>query len=171
MFYLIFLILTISVAAQNNSVKTVNYVDLEKYSGRWYEIAKIPNKFQKHCYKGTTAEYLIKKNGEIEVTNSCFEKDGNLDKTVGVARIVDTKTNAKLEVSFVSFLGWRPFWGDYWILGLDENYKWAFVGTPNRKYGWILSRTSSLDKSILDKIFEILKSNGYNVKDFEFGIQ
>ena len=84
---------------------------------------------------------------------------------------MDNKTNAKLEVSFVSFLGWRPFWGDYWIIGLDEDYQWAIVGTPNRKYGWVLSRTPQLSKETMEEIFQILKEQGYDPKDIEMDIQ
>jgi len=157
--------------AQQNPPKTVNYVDLKKYVGLWYEIAKIPNSFQDHCVKGTTAKYVLKEDGEIAVLNSCIDEDGEVDDADGVARIVDKKSNAKLEVSFVSFLGWRPFWGDYWIIGLDENYQWAIVGTPNRKYGWVLSRTSKLDELTMNKIFQIIKDQGYNPKVFEMDIQ
>lgn len=166
---IILLIVTIAmnIFSQQDTPKTVKYVDIKKYAGLWYEIAKIPNRFQKQCVKGTTALYELKENGEIRVINSCYDKDNELDKTEGVARIVDNKSNAKLEVSFFSILGWRPIWGDYWIIGLDENYQWAIVGTPSRKYGWILSRTSKLDETTMNKIFEILKDQGYNPKDFE----
>lgn len=164
---LLIIIFAVNVFAQQDEPKTVKYVDLKKYAGLWYEIAKIPNRFQKQCVKGTTALYELKENGEIRVINSCYDKDNELDKTEGVARIVDNKSNAKLEVSFFSILGWRPIWGDYWIIGLDENYQWAIIGTPNRKYGWILSRTSKLDETTMNKIFEILKDQGYNPKDFE----
>jgi apolipoprotein D and lipocalin family protein len=157
----------VSLYAQQSSPKTVDYVDLKKYVGLWYEIAKIPNRFQSQCVKGTTAKYTLNGNGEIDVINSCIDEDNETDDANGLARVVDKKTNAKLEVSFVSFFGWRPFWGDYWIIGLDENYQWAIVGTPNRKYGWILSRTPKLEAEILDKIFSILKEQGYNPKDFE----
>jgi apolipoprotein D and lipocalin family protein len=157
----------VSLYAQQSSPKTVDYVDLNKYVGLWYEIAKIPNRFQSQCVKGTTAKYTLNENGEIDVINSCIDEDNETDDANGLARVVDKKTNAKLEVSFVSFFGWRPFWGDYWIIGLDENYQWAIVGTPNRKYGWILSRTPKLEAEILDKIFSILKEQGYNPKDFE----
>ncbi len=166
---IILLIVTVAmnIFSQQDTPKTVKYVDIKKYAGLWYEIAKIPNRFQKQCVKGTTALYELKENGEIRVINSCYDKDNELDKTEGVARIVDNKSNAKLEVSFFSILGWRPIWGDYWIIGLDENYQWAIIGTPNRKYGWILSRTSKLDETTMNKIFEILKDQGYNPKDFE----
>ena len=103
--------------------------------------------------------------------NSCINKDGEVEDADGVARVVDKNSNAKLEVSFVSFLGWRPFWGDYWIIGLDENNKWAIVGTPSRKYGWILSRTKKLEPQVLDKIWEIIKEQGYNPSDFKMSPQ
>ena len=150
---------------------TVKQVDLKKYIGLWYEIAKIPNSFQDQCVYGTTAEYKINNNEDIIVTNSCYDEDGKLDVAEGLAKVVDKKTNTKLEVSFFSILGIRPFWGDYWIIGLDENYKWAVVGTPNRKYGWILSRTPSLPDSTMVNIFKLLKSQNYNPDDFELSIQ
>ena len=150
---------------------TVPKVDLNKYSGLWYEIAKIPNSFQDQCAYGTTAEYKINEDGEIEVINKCFDAEGEPDVAEGVAQVVDKKTNAKLEVSFVSFLGIRPFWGDYWIIGLDKNYQYAIVGHPERKYGWILSRTPNLSAENLTVAYSILKENGYNPKDFVSTIQ
>ena len=150
---------------------TVEKVDLKKYVGLWYEVAKIPNSFQDQCIYGTTAEYKIDEDGDIIVTNSCYDEKDKLDVAEGLAKVVDKNTNAKLEVSFVSFLGIRPFWGDYWIIGLDENYQWAIVGTPGRKYGWVLSRTPSLPESTMQTIFEILKSQHYNPDDFEISEQ
>lgn len=163
-----------NVFAQNKELPqlvTVNQVDLKKYAGLWYEIAKIPNSFQDQCAFGTTAEYKIQKDGSIEVINKCYEENGEPDIADGVANVVDKKTNAKLEVSFVSFLGIRPFWGDYWIIGLDENYQWAVVGTPNRKYGWVLSRTPSLPDDTMQKIYQILKAQHYNPDNFEMSVQ
>jgi apolipoprotein D and lipocalin family protein len=88
-----------------------------------------------------------------------------------LAKVVEKNTNAKLEVSFVSFLGIRPFLGDYWIIGLDENYQWAVVGTPSRKYGWVLSRSFSLSEDTMTEIFSLLKSQNYNPADFEMSKQ
>jgi apolipoprotein D and lipocalin family protein len=150
---------------------TVKQVDLIKYVGLWYEVAKIPNSFQDQCAYGTTAEYRIDEDGDIIVTNSCYDDKDKLDVAKGLAKVVDKKTNAKLEVSFVSFLGIRLFWGDYWIIGLDENYQWAVIGTPNRKYGWILSRSSSLSEDTMTEIFSLLKSQNYNPADFEMSKQ
>ena len=157
--------------AQQNPLKTVKFVDLKKYVGLWYEVAKIPNSFQDQCIKNTTAKYTLAEDGEIKVTNSCIDEDGEVDDADGLARIVDKKSNAKLEVSFFSIFGWRPVWGDYWIIGLDENYQWAIVGTPSRKYGWVLSRTPKLDNETMDKIFLILKDQGYDPKKFEISKQ
>lgn len=162
---------SLSLFAQQAPPKTVDYVDLKKYAGLWYEIAKIPNSFQDHCIKGTKAKYNLTSDGEIEVINSCIDENGEVDDADGIARIIDKKTNAKLEVSFVSFFGWRPFWGDYWIIGLDENYQWAIVGTPNRKYGWILARTPKLSNDVMEKINQILVDQGYDPKKFEMSKQ
>lgn len=150
---------------------TVAHVDLSRYVGLWYEIAKIPNKFQKQCAKDATAEYELRDDGTIRVINRCIEHTGHRNEAKGVARIVDPETNAKLEVSFVSFLGWRPIWGDYWILGLDPGYRWAVIGTPSRKYGWVLARTPHLDEASLDEVFGILEREGYSRDDFELSPQ
>lgn len=149
------------------TVSVVTYVDLERYVGRWYEIAKIPNRFQKQCARGTSAEYSLDEDGRITVVNQCFKEDGTRDEAKGVAKVVDAATHAKLKVSFVSFLGWRPFWGDYWVIGLDEEYRWAVVGTPDRKYGWILARTPTLGAEALDKVFAIVEANGYTREAFK----
>lgn len=170
-FLYIILLMTLNLFAQQNPPTTVKTVDLNKYTGLWYEIAKIPNRFQKHCISGTTAEYFLRTDGKIDVVNSCIDSDGEVDKAEGVARIVDSKSNAKLEVSFFSIFGWRPVWGDYWIIGLDENYQWVVVGTPNRKYGWVLSRTKELNFETMEEIFQILKDQGYDPDNFEISKQ
>lgn len=167
-------LLSACASPQNKDVPqlvTVKQVDLKKYVGLWYEVAKIPNSFQDQCAYGTTAEYKIQKDGSIQVINKCYDKNGEQDIADGIANVVDQKTNAKLEVSFFSILGIRPFWGDYWIIGLDENYEWAIVGTPTRKYGWILSRTPSLPDNTMEEIFSLLKSQHYNPADFEMSSQ
>ncbi|HZW38090.1 MAG TPA: lipocalin family protein [Ignavibacteriaceae bacterium] len=161
------LLFSLAIFSQNNKEpETVKKVDLKKYIGKWYEIAKIPNSFQKQCVRGTTAEYSLENDGKIKVVNSCIDEDGKRDEADGVAKIVDKQSNSKLEVSFVSFLGWRPFWGDYWILGLGPNYEYSVVGTPDRKYGWILGREKKLTEKQLNEAYEILKKNGYDVKKF-----
>jgi apolipoprotein D and lipocalin family protein len=151
-----------------NELQVVNKVDLKKYIGTWYEIAKIPNWFQKNCVRNTTAEYSLRDDGKIKVVNSCVQADGTKKIAEGVAKVVDNISNAKLEVSFVRILGIQLFWGDYWIFGLGDNYDFALVGSPDRKYGWILSRTSKLPQEKLNHISDLLKINGYDIKNFEF---
>ncbi len=158
--------------AQNkNELTTVNNVDLKRYTGLWYEIAKIPNSFQEDCAENTTAEYRINEEGVIEVKNSCIEKDGSENVAEGVARVVDKKTNAKLEVSFFSIFGLNLFWGDYWIIGLDKDYRYAIIGHPERKYGWILSRTPKMSQQDLEEAYKILTSKGYDKNRFQMSEQ
>lgn len=170
-FIILFTFLNLIIFAQEDLIITVDSVDLNKYQGTWYEIAKIPNSFQDHCIKNTTANYQINGDGDIIVINRCIDEDGESDDAEGLARIVDKKTNSKLEVSFVSLFGWHLFWGDYWILGLDKDYQYVCVGTPSRKYGWILSRTPKMSENNLEKCFQIFEKNGYNRSQFEFSIQ
>ncbi|MBN2355968.1 lipocalin family protein [candidate division KSB1 bacterium] len=147
-------------------LQTVSSVDLKRYTGLWYEVAKIPNSFQRQCACGTTAEYQLRDDGRLTVINSCVKKDGSVSRASGIARVIDDQTRAKLKVSFVSILGIRLFWGDYWIIGLDADYDWAIVGTPSRKYGWILSRSAQLSDTVLDSIYTLLGENGYDPTDF-----
>ena len=148
-------------------VAPVSRVDLARYAGIWHEIARIPNRFQKQCARDTLAQYTLRPDGRIDVVNQCVRRDGSLDQARGIARVVDADTRAKLKVSLVSLLGWRPFWGDYWIVGLDPNYRWAVVGAPNRKYGWILARSKTLDPNTLQTIATIIERNGYQRGSFQ----
>jgi apolipoprotein D and lipocalin family protein len=156
-----------SAAKDTRPVTTVSEVDLERYAGRWYEITKIPNRFQRKCARGTTAEYALREDGRIDVVNRCMREDGRPEEARGIAKIVDPVSNAKLKVSFVSFLGWRPFWGDYWVIGLDEEYRWAVIGTPDRKYGWVLARSPVVDAKTIAEVREVLERNGYRWDEFE----
>lgn len=148
-------------------VTAVKSVDISRYVGLWYEVAKIPNRFQDQCASGTTARYTLREDGRLEVVNRCRKDDGSMDEAEGVAKIEDAVTNAKLKVSFVSFLGWRPFWGDYWVIGLGEDYSWAVVGTPDRKYGWVLARTPEPEVAVWEEIFRTLADNGYEKEAFD----
>ncbi len=138
----------------------VQHVDVDRYLGTWYEIASFPQSFQEGC-TATTATYKLREDGELDVINRCNKGglDGKEDVAEGRARIVDSKTNAKLEVSF-----FRPFWGDYWIIDLADDYSYAVVGHPGRDYLWILSRTAQMEPAIYDGIIERLKGNGYEVE-------
>jgi apolipoprotein D and lipocalin family protein len=145
-------------ADETPPLTTVPRVDLNRYLGQWYEIASYPAWFQKGC-TGSTAEYRLMPGGRIRVVNRCFKNslDGPLKTSKGKAEVVDTATNAKLKVWFF----W-PFKGDYWIIDLDEDYQWAVVGVPSRKYLWVLSRTPTMDDAVFQGIRERLVKQGYD---------
>lgn len=136
----------------------VDYVDLSRYAGRWYEIARYPNSFERGCV-GVTADYTLRDDGRIEVVNTCIESslDGPIRTIRGSARVVDSTTNAKLKVRFF----W-PFEGDYWIIDLDEDYSYAVVGAPSRKFLWILSRGPQMDEGTYEGIIGSLPAYGYD---------
>ena len=152
------------VSASPSEVRAVPHVDLQKYVGVWYEVARYPNRFQKQCERHVRAEYSILADGRVRVVNRCRKADGSEDEAAGVARVVDTTTNARLKVRFApSWLSALPFvWGDYWIIGLADDYSYAVVGTPNRSYLWILSRTPSLDESRWREALDIIRQNGFD---------
>jgi apolipoprotein D and lipocalin family protein len=134
---------------------TVESVDLDRYLGAWFEIALIPNRFQKVCVADTQARYSLDGDG-IRVRNRCRNADGGIEEAVGVAKVVAGSGNAKLRVSF-----FRPFYGDYWILALDPDYRWALIGEPGREYGWILSRTPQLDEASIEAALDVAESRGF----------
>jgi apolipoprotein D and lipocalin family protein len=148
------------------SQTTVPFVDLQRYTGVWYEIARLPNRFQKQCVRNVTATYTLRDDGRIDVMNRCVDEDGELTEAQGIARIADTTSRSKLEVSFVRFLGISLFWGDYWIIGLAEDYRYAVIGSPSRAYAWILSRTPAMTAPDLARVHEILRNQGYDPKAF-----
>lgn len=170
----LFIFLSISSLLATNSdeneiveIKTVPFVDLERYTGVWYEYARIPNSFQDDCVLNTTATYIIREDGKIDVINRCIDADGDTIEARGIAQIVDNESRSKLEVSFVRLLGINLFWGDYWIIGLADDYRYAVVGDPSRKYGWILTRNPNLSNDDFNAIKEILESQGYTPEDFK----
>lgn len=146
-----------------SELKTVDHVDIERYMGTWYEIAKFPQRFEDGLV-GITATYSLLPNGKVGVLNSGYVGDfnGKLKIAKGKAWVVDKKTNAKLKVSFF----W-PFAGDYWIIELEKNYEYAVISEGSRQYLWILSRAPQMDSSIFNGIIERLENNGFNVARLE----
>ena len=140
---------------EQNSLEVVSHVQLEKYLGKWYEIAHLPFRFEDDC-TDITATYSLSKNGNVSVLNECL-KEGKLKQAKGKAKIVDKDTGAKLKVTFF----W-PFSADYWIIDLGKEYNYAVVGTPNRKYLWILSRTPQMDDKLFSQLIESIKSKGFD---------
>ena len=142
----------------NDPPSVVKHVDLERYQGKWYEIARYPNRFQKACV-ASTAVYSPREDGKIRVLNECRKEslEGPLKRAEGKAWVVDETTRAKLKVQFF----W-PFRGDYWIIDLGEDYEYAVVGDPKRKYLWILSRTPQMETEVYEAILERIMRNGYD---------
>jgi len=136
----------------------VPYVDLTRYTGTWYEIARYPHSFQKDCV-GSKATYTLRDDGNISVLNECYDKtfDSKIKYAKGKAWVIDKETNAKLKVSFF----W-PFAGDYWIVDLGKNYEYAVIGHPQRKYLWILSRSKEMKQEVYKKILSRLKDIQYD---------
>lgn len=133
-------------------------VDLSRYAGTWYEIAKYPNRFQRGCV-GATAEYTLLPDGKrVEVVNRCREIDTGKERSVrGKARVVDPATNAKLSVTFF----W-PFSGDYWILAVGTEYEYAVVGTPDREYLWFLARTPAIGDDLYGRLVDLAHGRGFD---------
>lgn len=152
-------------SSKNPPLQTVNNVDIQKYKGTWYEIARFEHFFEKGC-KNVTATYEIKEDGDLKVINRCTKIDTNEKKeATGVAYATD-ETNSKLKVSF-----FRPFYGDYYILDLASDYSYALVGNPNRELLWILSRTKTLDENIKNSILKKLPALGFDANKFIWTIQ
>jgi apolipoprotein D and lipocalin family protein len=158
-------LLMVAASLQSDQVRTVDAVDLDRYRGDWFEIARFPNRFQRSCAGDVRATYTRRSDGRIDVVNRCRGTDGHVVEAHGVARVVDARTSAKLKVRFApAVLSFLPFvWGDYWIVGLAGDYSWAVVGSPDRAYLWILARTSTLDTASLDAARAAARANGFDI--------
>ncbi len=155
----ILFIFTLYGCATYPPLETVEKVDLNKYMGKWYEIASFPQSFQKGC-NCTTAEYELTNEGYVNVINSCRKNStsGKLDIAEGKAFIVEGSNNSKLKVQFF----W-PFKGDYWIIDLAEDYSYAVVGHPSRDYLWVLCRTPQMERQIYNSLLDRVKQKGFDI--------
>lgn len=153
--------------AKDEPLKTVDKVELDRYLGVWYEVARKPLYFQKKCDRNVTATYTLNENGNVNVDNRCYSQDGKLNQSVGEAFIQNQPYNSKLKVSFLpSAIRWMPFGrGDYWILKIDADYQTVLVGEPGRKYMWVLSRTSQPNEKVVKEYLDYAKSVGYDLGD------
>jgi len=161
-----FLLIFFNMFSSNSNaqaLETVSYVDLNKYAGKWYEIASFPQRFQKGCYC-TTAEYTWSEKGYVIVENRCNKDSvtGKQSSIKGKAFIVKNSGNAKLKVQFF----W-PFTGKYWIIDLADDYTYAVVSHPNKKYLWILSRTSKMDETVYQQILSRLNEKGFDLSKLQ----
>lgn len=155
---------------ERTPLQAVPSVDLTRYAGRWYEIARLPVRFEEDCAGDVTATYTPRSDGELGVVNECRKANGESKRAEGIARLAakDGPTS-KLEVSFAqSFLHFLPFvWANYWVIDLDADYRFAAVGEPDRKYLWILARTPQLDEATYQGICERVAAQGYDLSDLQ----
>jgi len=159
--------LNLAALVQEKPLETVPSVDLQKYMGKWYEIASFPQRFQKGC-NCTTAEYEMTDKGYVRVINTCRKNspDGKISRASGKAFVVEGTNNAKLKVQFF----W-PFRGDYWIIDLAQDYSYAVVGDQSRKYLWILSRSPNMDESLYQEIVQRCAGKSFDVSKLQRTVQ
>lgn len=157
-------ILSAAGALAERPLKVVPNVDLGRYAGKWYEISRLPNRFQNRCASEVTADYTLQPAGRISVLNRCKRADGGQIQAEGVARVVGKgQPNSILKVRFApAFLSFIPqVWGDYQIIALAPDYTHALVGDPSRKYLWILSRLPRMDDAAYDRLVEEARAQGF----------
>jgi apolipoprotein D and lipocalin family protein len=135
------------------------FVDLQRYLGIWFEIARYDQRFERSCAAGVSATYTLRADGSINVVNRCRRSDGSTKEARGRAKIVDRTTNAKLKVSFFG-----PFYGDYWVLDHADDYSWSIVGEPSGRYLWILSRQSNPGQAAIEELVGRAQELGYDTK-------
>ena len=153
----------------DQAVKTIASLDVPRYLGTWYEIAKFPNWFQKKCVSNTKAVYAARPDGNLRVLNSCKTASGETSEAEGLARQIGAKDSPKLEVRFApEWLSFLPLvWGDYWVIDLDSQYQVAAVSDPRREYLWILSRTPQLDPKVYADLLQRLKQQQFDIQKLE----
>ena len=156
-------------ASAQEALTTVPSVDVPKYMGTWYEIAKYPNRFQKMCASNTSAQYSARPDGTLSVRNRCTEVDGKISEVEGQARQIGNATSPKLEVRFApAWLSFLPFvWGDYWVIDLDADYQLAAVSEPKREFLWILSRTPTVNAKAYDDLLARLRAKSLDTAKLE----
>jgi len=155
-------------AASRPDLPTEKNVDLARYVGTWYEQARLPNRFQQICAGDVQADYTLEAGGTIRVVNRCRTRDGQFTVAEGEARLsaaASPPDPARLQVRFApAWLSWLPMvWGDYWIVKLEGDYQYSLVGTPDRKYLWVLSREKKADARVVASLLETAKSLGFDV--------
>ena len=148
---------------------TIVSLDVPRYMGTWYEIAKYPNRFQGQCMADVSAEYRLQTNGSVQVTNRCRTESSQMDDAVGEARQVGPASSPKLQVRFApAWLSWLPMvWGNYWVIDLDAEYQLVAVSEPNREYLWVLARTPTVTAAAYEALLGRLKAQGFDLGRLE----
>ena len=153
--------------AQTKPLHVVEKVELDKYLGVWYEVARKPMYFQNKCDRDVSATYTLNENGKIAVDNRCYAQDGKLNQSSGEAFVQNAPFNSKLKVSFLpESIRWLPVGrGDYWILKIADDYQTVLVGEPKRKYMWVLSRSAQPDPAVVKEYLDYAQSVGFDLSD------
>ena len=168
-FFTLALAWTAGAAQAAEPLTTVPALDVPRYMGTWYEIAKLPNWFQRKCTSSTRAQYSLQADGRVQVANSCRVASGEFDDAIGAARQIGAANSPKLKVRFApAWLSLIPaVWGDYWVVELDDNYQWVAVSEPGRQYLWILSRTPRMEPAVYADLLARLTRKGLDVQKLE----
>ncbi|MFM6987035.1 MAG: lipocalin family protein [Hydrogenophaga sp.] len=150
-------------------LQTVERLEVSRYLGTWYEIAKFPNRFQRQCVADTQALYRWREEGQLEVINRCRQADGHIAEAVGRARQAGAADSPRLAVRFApAWLAWLPaVWGDYWVIDLDPDYRLVAVSEPRREYLWVLSRTPQVDTAAYQALLRRLQAQGFDLTRLE----
>ena len=157
-------------AAQGKTPLTaIAALDVPRYMGTWYEIAKYPAWFQRKCVGSTSAQYSLQTDGRVQVINRCKMANGEWNEAVGLARQIGGPSSAQLKVRFApEWLSFVPMvWGDYWVVALDPQYQWSIVSEPSRQYLWILSRTPTLPRATYEQLLQQLGAMGFDLNKLE----
>ncbi|WP_416221312.1 lipocalin family protein [Rhodoferax sp.] len=159
--------------AQPTALQPIASLDVPRYMGTWFEIAKYPNSFQKKCVRNTRAEYQAQPDGSVQVLNRCVTADGQTTEALGAARQVGAANSPKLQVRFApSWLSFLPMvWGDYWVIDLDPQYQLVAVSEPKREYLWVLSRSPKVETVAYQALLTRLGQQGFDLKRLELSPQ
>ncbi|WP_119155695.1 lipocalin family protein [Caldimonas tepidiphila] len=145
--------------------RTVPLLDLDRYAGDWYEVARLPTALERGCSRDASTRYTLRGDDTLVVTNRCVQDDGSVEAVTGIAQQPDPAAPGKLKLSFApDMLRWLPFtWADYWVLHVDDDYSHAVVGTPERDHLWLLSRTPRMDDTTFHRLASLAAGQGYEV--------
>lgn len=156
-------------AAPPEPLQTIARLDVGRYLGTWYEIAKYPNRFQRQCVADTSALYRLRDDGQLDVVNRCRQANGEVAEAVGRARQDGPADSPKLKVRFApAWLSWLPMvWGNYWVIDIDADYQLVAVSEPDREYLWVLSRTPTVEAGAYQALLGRLREKGFEVGRLE----
>lgn len=154
-------------------LQTIQSLDVPRYMGTWFEVAKYPNRFQKQCVANTSAAYSLRKDGTVKVLNRCQLANSEMEEVEGQARQIGGLKSPKLEVRFApAWLSWLPLvWGDYWVIDIDPEYQLVAVSEPKREFLWVLSRTQQVNPAKYEALRQRLSAKGFDLNKLELSPQ